>query len=561
MSNDRPRRFSRRQYVLGGGTAAVAALAGCAGDSTDQSTDGTGTDAGTGGDEQDDTETETETTATESSDSGNAATFRLGQAKSPVHFDPIRLIGVPAHMVMNRVFSKLYTYDEGTNLVPNVATSLPEVSREGTRYVVEITDEARFHNGDPVTAEDVVYSAMAPVREQTGEATNFKMISEASVVDETTVQFDLEYAYAMFPQSLTMKVVPKAVREDDPETFRTEQPIGSGPFEFVDWQENEFVELSRWDDYWGEMPNVDGIEYTPIPEPTTRVTTLKNGESDAIQSVPPKVYPTVQGMDDTTLLEEPAIGYYYVAFNCNEGATTDPRVREAVDSCVDMDSVVEKFIEPAGVRQYSPLPRPLAEEWEMPLDQWESIPHSKDTDRAASLFEEAGVPGDWSATILVPPDDKREQIGVSVANGIKEAGYDAEVVRLDWGTYIDTFDTGNKEDYQMYVLGFSGLPDPDAFVYNLFHTDQIGANNGTYYDDQTVMDRIVQARKSTEREERRRLYADVVTTVLEDRVHLAAYNLKNTFGVKGQVSDFQVHPVSQLNPRMVSGYNNVGVDR
>nr|WP_231751348.1 ABC transporter substrate-binding protein [Halogeometricum sp. CBA1124] len=462
---------------------------------------------------------------------------------------------------MNRVFSKLYTYAEDTALVPNLASSLPEVSREGTRYIVPITEEARFHNGDPVTAEDIVYSAMAPVREETGEATNFNMVSEATVVDETTAQFDLEYPFAMFSQSLTMKVVPKAVREADPESFKAKQPIGSGPFKFVDWKQGEYVELERWDDYWGETPNVAGIKYVPVEEPTTRVTTLRNGTSDVIQSVPPKVYPTVESMDDTTLMETAAVGYYYVAFNCEEGATTNPAVREAVDYCIDMDSVVQNFIEPAGVRQYSPLPRALAETWEMPINRWKEIPHSKDADKARSMFEEAGVPDDWSAKILVPPDDKREQIGISVANGIKEAGYDAEVQRLDWGAFIETFDTGKKEDYQMYVLGFSGLPDPDTFIYNLFHTEQIGANNGTYYDNEEVMDKIIEARRSTDRERRRELYIDIITTVLEDRVHLAAYNLKNTFGVSDAVSDFTVHPVSQLNPRMVSEYNNVSVER
>jgi peptide/nickel transport system substrate-binding protein len=430
-----------------------------------------------------------------------------------------------------------------------------------------MTGDATFHNGDPVTAEDVKYSFEAPVAEETENASELNMIDSISVVDETTVQFDLKFPYGPFMTALTWPIVPMSVREDDKDAFNTQMPIGSGPFRFVDWQEGDFVRIERNDDYWGDpMPNLAEVEFVPVEEATTRVTTLRNGENDVIEEIPPRLYSTVEGLNDAGIQEVPGIGYFYLAFNCNEGPTTDPRVREAVDYCFSMDTAVANFVEPTGVRQYSPLPRSIAEDWDMPLDEWESIPHEKNIDEAQALFEEAGVSTDYSWRIIVPPDDKREQIGITVSNGLQEAGFEASVQRLDWGAFLDQYVSGSEDDYNMYTLGWSGTPDPDAFTYFLFGRDEntLGVTNGTFYGNNSengkeVSEKFIQARQLSDRDERQQLYQEAITTLLEDRAHLPAYNLKNSFGVKNYVEDFLEHPVDSFH--ITTDHNNVSVNK
>ena len=551
-------RIDRRTFLAGAGAAGVTTVAGCAG--------------GGGGEGEGDTPTDetgegTEDTETTGSDTGGG-TLNLAQVKSPLEFDPIVLNDVPSDQVASLLFEGLYTYDEGTGIVPELATGEPEVSDDGLQYVVEMTGDATFHNGDPVTPEDVKYSFEAPVDEETDNASTFNMIDSITVVDDTTVQFDLAYPFGAFMTSLTAGIVPKSVREEDKEAFNTSQPVGSGPFEFDDWQEGDFVDLVRYDDYWGEpTANLEAIHFEPVEEATTRVTTLRNGENDVIEEIPPKLYSTVRGIEDASIDEVPGIGYFYLSFNCNEGPTADPQVREAVDYCFSMDSAVENYVEPTGVRQYSPFPASIAEEWEFPVDQWAEIPHDKNIDEATALFEEAGVSMDYSWRIIVPPDDKREQIGISVSNGLKEAGFDdVTVQRLDWGAFLDQYVSGDEADYNMYTLGWSGVPDPDSFTYYMFGRtdDTLGVTNGSYYGANSdagveAAEQIVAARESADREERKQLYTEAVTTILEDRAHLPAYNLKNSFGVKEYVNDFTSHPVESF--QMVTDRNNVSVDK
>ncbi|PSQ07487.1 ABC transporter substrate-binding protein [Halobacteriales archaeon QS_6_71_20] len=551
-------RIDRRTFLAGAGAAGVTTVAGCAGG---------GGGEGEGDTPADETGEGTEDTETTGSDTGGG-TLNLAQVKSPLEFDPIVLNDVPSDQVASLLFEGLYTYDEGTGIVPELATGEPEVSDDGLQYVVEMTGDATFHNGDPVTPEDVKYSFEAPVDEETDNASTFNMIDSITVVDDTTVQFDLAYPFGAFMTSLTAGIVPKSVREEDKEAFNTSQPVGSGPFEFDDWQEGDFVDLVRYDDYWGEpTANLEAIHFEPVEEATTRVTTLRNGENDVIEEIPPKLYSTVRGIEDASIDEVPGIGYFYLSFNCNEGPTADPQVREAVDYCFSMDSAVENYVEPTGVRQYSPFPASIAEEWEFPVDQWAEIPHDKNIDEATALFEEAGVSMDYSWRIIVPPDDKREQIGISVSNGLKEAGFDdVTVQRLDWGAFLDQYVSGDEADYNMYTLGWSGVPDPDSFTYYMFGRtdDTLGVTNGSYYGANSdagveAAEQIVAARESADREERKQLYTEAVTTILEDRAHLPAYNLKNSFGVKEYVNDFTSHPVESF--QMVTDRNNVSVDK
>jgi len=443
---------------------------------------------------------------------------------------------------------------------------MPTVERDGTRYIVPIREGATFHNGDPVTADDVVHTMTAPVDEQTANASEVNMIDTAEVVDETAVQFDLKYPYGAFTTAMVRSVVNANVRREDPEAYNQE-PIGSGPFRLVEWEPENYATVERVDDYWDtdSRPAVAGIEFDPIEEQTTRVTELETGNVDIIETIPPQLYETVESNQNARVTESPGVGYYYLAFNCANGPTSDPLVREAVDYCFSMDQAIANFVEPSGVRQYSPYPASISAEWEFPVDEWASIPHDQDIDAATSLFEEAGVSTDYEWRIIVPPDDMREQIGITIGDGLQNAGFEnVEVQRLDWGTFIQTYqsDEGpNSEDaYNMYTLGWSGSPDPDAFAYYLLSQQTNGVTNGTFheYDEASAM--LTQARESADYETRRERYIDATTQLLEERVHLPAYNLNNSYGVNDAVDGFSAHPIA-TEVQVATDHTTVSVSR
>ena len=530
MSRHRTNRLSRRQVLAGGAAGTSLLLAGCTGggESGSGSTDGSGDTTGGSAD----------------------PTLYFAQVKGPLDMDPVVLNDVPSAQITGQLFDGIYEYDEGVGIQPKIAAEEPTVEREGTRYIVPLREDAQFQNGDPVTAADVVHTMLAPIDEQTENAPEVNMIDTAEVIDEHTAQFDLSYPYGAFTIAMVRGVVNASVRQEDTQAYN-QDPVGSGPFQLVEWEPENYATVERWDEYWDgdALPEIARIEFDPIEEQTTRVTELETGNVDIIETIPPQLYETVESNQNATVTESPGVGYFYLAFNCASGPTSDPRVREAVDYCFSMDQAIANFVEPSGVRQYSPYPSSIADEWEFPVDDWADIPHGTDVETAQSLFEEAGVPSDYDWRIIVPPDDMREQIGISIGDGLQNAGFEnVEVQRLDWGTFTDTYqsdDGPNSEDaYNMYTLGWSGSPDPDAFAYNLLSQEANGVTNGTFHGYDEASQMLSQARESPDRAERRQLYIDATTTLLEARVHLPAYNLNNSYGVADAIEGFSSHPIS-----------------
>jgi peptide/nickel transport system substrate-binding protein len=531
--------------------SSVLGLAGCSGQEGGNEDTPTPTSTATGGSDNDD----------ETDNPKLGGHLKVAQAGQPPDWDPILGLGVPSAIVGSNFFSVLFTYDNDLQLVSDdLTTGLPETERDGQRYIVELVDDAEWHNGDPVTAEDVQYSFLQPREEGSWKASSWSMLDSTEIIDEQTIQFNLDYPYGAFSSALaSMEIVPKDVREEDPEAF-AQNPVGSGPFKLDDWAENEFATVVRWDDYWGDRdPYVDKVTFSPVTENTTRITEFKQN-SHIMQDIPPKLFSSVRNIEDAQIRQKPSLSYTYTGFNLNEGETTKPKVREAIDYCFDMDEVVEQFVEPAGVRQYQPIPIPTAKAWDMPIDEFKAMAVGKDIDTASSLFDEANVPADWECTMLAPPDDVRENMMVTIANGIKEAGYNASVTRLDWGTFLEDAYTGKAEDYNMYTLGWSVSPDPDYQMYNMYHESGAGANHGHYWSDDEVMETIEEARRTPDYEKRRELYIEIQKEVIGQRVQIPGWNPKAVWATKDTVNDFFLHPIPSENPRIATQWNNIWLD-
>jgi len=553
----------RRAFLKTVAAAGAVGLAGCTGG---DGGDGGSGDGGDGGDGSSGDGGGGTTTAGQPKEGG---TLNVAQVSSPVELDPVNNNGGNySIMIKSKVYSSLFDFDADTNITPLLATEIPELTNGGTEFTINIDERAEFHNGDPVTAEDVKYSFLQPVRESTSWASNFSIIDSIEIQDETTAQFTLKRPYKPILYAMEHPIAPKSVREEDPEAFGTETIVGSGPFQVTDFQEGEVTRLEGWDDYWGNSaPYLDRVNITPINEATTRITQLQTGNQDIIRSVPPKLFNTVDNQQDSSVVSGPGLSYQFAAFNQNEGECTKRDVRLAIDHCVDLDSAVEKFVQPAGERLYSPLPTAVAEAWDMPVGEWRNSWSAKDIDRAKELFEQAGVPDDWECKILVSSTEFRRQMAVSIANGIQEAGYDASVQYIDFSQMLEVFDSGDAERLNMYLLGWTRAPEPDRFLYELLYID--GAFQGQYYTDERFNELLEMAHTETDREKRREMYIEAINIFIEDRVHLPLYTTKIAMGVNNRVQDFEPVPISTKNPYLfgerlgtnadVEG-NNVWVD-
>lgn len=477
--------------------------------------------------------------------------LRIGTLEPPVTLDPIEAEYVGSKRAIALVFDGLYTYGEGTDVVPEIAAGDPEVGADGRQYAVEIDDSARFQNGDPVTATDVKYSFEAPATEDTANAWRVSMIESIETPDDRTVQFRLAEPYPAFDHVLALPVVPKAIREKDREAFASE-PVGAGPFEVESFSEERKAGLDRWDDYWGDpAPALTGVTMVAFESPITQMTSLRTGRNNAIQPVAPQIADDVESVTDGTIQRRRGYTTYYLGFNLNEGPATDLDVRKGISRCIDLDEVVDQFVRPMGERAYSPLPPEVAAEWELPTDRWEELSTGKDVGRARQLFEESDHGGEIK--ILTPKDPRSKEIAEALAGGLRDAGRSPFVVSKPWKKYLESYVSGATSDYSVFVGSISGPPDPDAFLYPTFHENMIGATNGTFYDDDRTVERLAAGRRTRDRDRRRRHYEAAITRLLEERVLLPVSSFANSFATLPSVENLRVHPISAVNPRVAHG--------
>lgn len=552
--------WARRRVLAAGGAVSAATIAGCIGGNGDDNGNGNGN-----GDDEVADISEYQHDGEEPDDQDRSDSLEFLQPADPDEdYDPVISFDSYSMQVANLVFDGLYEWDDELDLEPKIADGMPDEEDDGETYIFDIQEGIEFHNGDELTASDVAHSFTAPVEEETQNAATYEMIESAEPIDDYSLEVNLEFPYGPFTlTTMAVPVVPEDVRTEDPEAFNTD-PIGSGPFQFAEFQPGEYVELERWDDYWDEpMPYIQDIRFEAAPDDANRVAQVLAGDTDVIDTVPATEWDEVDGADGVRIHGSRSPSYMYLAFNCNEGETTDPDVRRAVGHSFSMQEFVNEHLGPAADPLSSPIPEVTDESggWEFPMDEWEDEMPEYDPDQAQELLEEAGVPDDWEPRIIAPEGGPREALAERIGSRLSEIGYGADVQGMSFATLVDTYNTGNVDDYEMYLLGWTGGPDPDVYYYNLFHESQEGVAQGHFYEGQgDFHDNILNARESADQDERRDLYVDVTEEIIEYLPVLPAYSEHNTMAAREEVEDLQAHPSVSYNPRIVSDYQNTWID-
>lgn len=485
--------------------------------------------------------------------------IRIGTIHPPIELDPIVATDVGSRQTIARVFDGLYTYDDGTGIVPQIAAGEPSVADNGRRITVELDGNVRFQNGEPLTATDVKYTYEAPKKEDAASQWLVSPIETVETVDERTARFQLAEPYPAVEHALTFPIVPKKVREADRKGFALD-PIGAGPYRVRSFSEEKKAQLTRWDDYWGEpSPALDGVTFAYVESPITQLMGLVTGQSDVIEPISPRYRQDITRLTDATVTEQPGFRSFFFGFNCNDGPTVERAVREGIARCIDPQKLVEQFVAPVGSRQYSTLPTRIAEAWDLPLEEWASAIPPKDTREAKRRFEEAPV-SVGKLTILTSKHPVWKELAHALAAGLRDAGQSALVRAVSWKKYLKRSVTGSAKDYAVFVGEVAGNGDPDSFLYPVFHENAQGGTNGIFYNEEAVMNHLLEARRTTDRQQRRSHYEAAISRLHDDQVYVPICSFKNSFAHRSNLQDFRVHPIAGLNPRVTSPDGAISVE-
>lgn len=304
-----------------------------------------------------------------------------------------------------------------------LAAEMP-TSADGIEYVIKLRDGAVFHDGTPVTADDVVFSTQRVLDPNSNSLFRsfVSFIDKVEAVDETTVKFTNKYPFSLFNERIgSIKIVPRAAVEADPAAFGN-LPIGTGPYRLVSAVPEAQIIFERNDAYTGPRPALaKEIVWNLIGDPTARVNALSSGTVMAIEDVP---YIDIDAVSAVATLEKAqSFGLLFAMFNTSAPPFDDVRVRQAFLYALDMDKIIGTGMLDNATAAKSFLPETHPNYHEA------STVYSYDPDKSRALLAEAGVPA-LDITLLSTDHGWVKDVAPIVKESLDAVGFN---VTLDIG--------------------------------------------------------------------------------------------------------------------------------
>jgi peptide/nickel transport system substrate-binding protein len=475
-------------------------------------------------------------------------TIRVGLDVDAGTGDPRLARDTSAFRLGELVFDGLVALD--TELVPQPALAERWENPDPTTWVFHLRQGATFHDGEAVTAEDVVYTYETILDEAFGAPNRalYVPITGVTARDPQTVEFKLTGAYAPFLSYMEMGIVPQHVASDPASDFAN-NPVGAGPFAFVRWQKNNQIELEAFAEYWQGAPKVAGVTLSIVPDNTVRATALETGDLDLIHSpLSPQDVERLQTTDGVEVSVQTALGYTYLNFNTADPLLADVNVRRAIAQMVDKAVISEEIYQGMDTPGQSPL---------VPNTWWysEVADHPFDPAAAAELLATAGwtdSDGDGvldkdgqKLSLLLKThseDPNRIQTIEYLQNVLGENGIEASVETAEFPTFFDAL---MNHDYQIALVGWLRLVDPDYAMFNQFRCE--GTSNYGQYCNPRVDELLEQGRVTLEPEQRVGIYKEAAQIVIDEVAYDVLLYQGYIVATRDTVEGFQPHPAGSFN--------------
>ncbi|MDS9473326.1 ABC transporter substrate-binding protein [Sporosarcina pasteurii] len=491
----------------------------------------------------------------EQSSSGSGETLVFGRGGDSTSLDPSRTTEGETFKVTINLFETLLTFeDEGTAVEPGLAKSW-EPSEDGLTYTFELQEGVKFHDGTDFNAEAVVKNFE---RWASGDAEKFPyynsmfggfegdeghVIESVTAEGEHTVVIKLTRPQAPFLKNLAMDMFaiasPTAIEEQGDDDFER-NPVGTGPFKFVEWKPNDSITIERFDDYWQEdFPKLEKVIFRSIPDNAARLNALMAGEIDLADGINPSDGASIEGNPDLQLFERPSMNVGYLGLTVTREPFDNKLVRQAMNHAIDKQSIIDAFFEGRADIAVNPMP-PSVSGYNDEIEGYEYNP-----EKAKELLEEAGY-GDgfemelWAMPVPRPYMPDGEKVAEVIQKNLADIGITAKIVSHEWATYLEL---ASKGDADAFMLGWTGdNGDPDNFLYVLLDEDNIGSNNYTYFKNDETHELFIEAQTEVDEEKRIELYKKAQEILHEEAPWVPlAHSIPLLAGSK-DITGFLPHP-------------------
>ena len=446
------------------------------------------------------------------------------------------------------LFDGLTAHDGDNQVVPGLASSWDFDTKTNT-YTFHMAENATWHDGESVTAEDVKFTIEAIMNPENGSenAPNYEDVQEINVIDDHTISFQLDAPNVAFLDYMTMAVLPKHLLEgEDMQTsdfFRN--PVGTGPYKLESWEKGQAITLTRNEDYFKGTPNIDTIVFKIVEDDNAKALQLRSGELN-LALLTPKDAAAFTEDESYTCYDMKTSDYRGIMFNfANEYWQNNRDLIPAVCYGIDRQAIVDAVLLGQGMTAYGPLQRNIYNN--------ENVEHyDYDPVKAKAVLEDAGCEmgedgfyyrnGEKVGFVISvgAGDQVRADIAQIAAQELKEIGMDVTVeipTQVDWGGQM------------AYLIGWGSPFDADDHTYKVFGTDK-GANYSSY-SNELVDQYLTKARQSDDPEVRKEAYARFLEELAKDPAYAFICYIDANYVADSRIQGIDSHTVM--------GHHGVGI--
>lgn len=381
--------------------------------------------------------------------------IRIGSPYKTTVLDPMRSAAAGNIETYGQLYSRLLRRDADGELQPGLAESW-SVSEDGTTITLELRD-AKFSSGEPILAEDVVFS-LTRVRDDAESAYPAPLQTMESVTaeDEDTVVITLKHPFAPFLGNLEVfnaGIVDKSDVEARGEEAFTKNPATSGPYMVEEWIPNDRIVLAPNPNYWREgYPKNAGAELVEVAAENTRASMMQSGELDAAREIPWSQVEQLKNAEGISMPLEPSTQIFIVLLNHSRAPFDDVKVRKAAAMALDTKAITQAMTFGAATPANSTLPNAL----DFHDKDAAGIPY--DPEAAKALLGESGYDGQ-PVTILITDNPEREKMAVLMQALWEAVGLKSTIEKVDGGTWWSRVPAGDYDAAPNWY--YNETTDPD----------------------------------------------------------------------------------------------------
>lgn len=455
------------------------------------------------------------------------------------------------------VYETLVTFTAGQEGVQPLLAESWEVTEEGDMYVLtfKLNPNATFASGNPVTAQDVVYSWGRAM--DINKSPAFLLIDIGQVTKENLSAPDAQTFVVKIPNSVSPQVflsvisftvaavVEQAVVEanagdDMGSTWLNDNSAGSGPFVLTSWEREVQVVLDANPNYWGTAPLMKRVIMTNITEAANRQSAIETGDADIVQDLAPEQKAAMEGNPDVQIISADNTQLIYIGMNAMVPPFDNADVREAVRYAINYEEIIALAGGDAKLVQ-EVIPAGF-------LGHTGEIPFTQDLEKAKELLTKAGMADGFEVTALVPSDFPAGPIdfptlATKIQSDLAEVGITLNLQQLQVSELLNIYRSEDSAAKQMvFILWGPDFPDPDGNMtpFTNYAAKSIAWRNG--WDNPEIAALAAEAAIAPSAEERVALYAELTERVFHEGPYAVLYQPIRTYAVRSDITGFTFNP-------------------